>query len=428
MKRSLCQLFILLATLFLTSCEKFRVAVTEGDITQDSSPAIKQFRLAGTYSDSTHYLHTNGKLYSWGANWDGQLGDRTTNDSHIPVQVDVSHLSLTNNFKTLSSTGYYNYQVCAIHQTGKLLCWGSNYSGECGDGNFNTLCTEPTLVVMSHLSLENNFLMVSVGQEKTCALHANKKIYCWGLNSGLLGTGDSANKLLPTEIDMSLNSDNNEFKYVSVSETNGCGVHENGKVYCWGSNWSGQLGLGTSGMGTDSNRPVEINMSAHLEGNDFVAVAAGYHSCGIHSNGKLFCWGENGNGELGIGSTTDSSLPVEVDMSLEFKINSFTDVNLSSNSTCAIHADKSLYCWGDNGQPAISGSATQENRPFPYSMSPLSLANRFTAMSVDSEGWVICGIHENAKVYCSGKNTDGELGNNSTTNSPTPVAVDMSMM
>lgn len=426
-------LFILLS---LASCnEEFRYKIQEGNITDDEDAlVIKINRISGTYAHSSHFLHPSGKLYSWGANWDGQLGnndDPLFADSWLAVEVNASHLGLSNEFKYLATAGYYNYHMCAIHQTGKVLCWGTNWSGECGVGNLVDPCNKPTEIKMSHLTETNDFLMVTVGQDKSCALHSNQKIFCWGNNSasGELGTGDVADHIEPTEIDMTLAGVANQFKFVSVSESNGCGVHQNGKIYCWGWNSSGQLGNGTSGWVTSSLSPIEIDMSAHPEGNDFVSVAAGFHTCGIHANGKLFCWGENGAGELGIGSNIDTFLPTEVDMSVQLKINSFTEVDVSSNSTCAVHIDKSLYCWGDNGTPAISGSINpQETRPFPYDMTTQGVSNQFTNAATDSEGWRICGLNLNGLLYCSGYNSYGSLGDGTDNDTPTPIEVDMSSM
>jgi alpha-tubulin suppressor-like RCC1 family protein len=425
---------VLLTTLLCLSACQETYDLTQGSVAAVDIPTpftVKTNRLSGTYSSSTHFLHPDGRLFSWGGNWDGQLGNfPLTAASRVPVPVNLTHLGLSNEFKNLATSGYYNYHMCAVHASGKVLCWGSNYTGECGIGNDTDLCNKPTEILMNHLPEANDFLMVSVGQERTCGLHANQKIFCWGKNStgGELGTGDTTNHFVATEVDMSVAAVTNKFKYVSVSETNSCGIHDNGKIYCWGWNDSGQLGIGTSGPGLKSLSPIEINMSAHPEGNNFVAVGAGYHSCGIHANGKLFCWGGNSNGELGIGPLPNQSLPIAVDMSLTFKLNSFTAIEISSSNTCAIHLDKSVYCWGDNGYSAISGSALPEDRPFPYDMSSQAVSNSFTQVSTDNEGWTICGLHINDKLYCSGRNSSGQLGNNSIIDSPTPVEVDMSSM
>lgn len=418
----------------LLSCEKLDVKYRDRDLAGEQSENADNFvapaarRITTSENDAIHILLEDGRIFSWGGNWDGQLLDGTTTSSPIPVEANLTAYGITNNFKTLSYSGSYSYHVCAIHNSGKLYCWGSNWSGECGIGvtDTTTLCYDLTEVRMDHTVYANDFLQVSTGQEVTCALHSNKKIYCWG-NSGSGRVGDGTNgpfdALLPQEIDMSVAGETNEFKFVHANEWNGCGVHISGKIFCWGWNSNGVIGNGT--ISSAALPPTEIDMSSHPEENDFVQVVTGFHACGLHASGKVFCWGENGSGTSGNGTTTDTSSPVEIDMGLTGKANNFTELFTNYDSMCALHQDGTLYCWGYNSSGEyLTGDTSDKDRPVLYDMSAEPISNNIKTAGMSA--WAVCVHHENDKFYCSGYNWAGLGDAGGTQSSLVPLEVDTS--
>ena len=144
------------------------------------------------------------------------------------------------------------------------------------------------------------------------------------------------------------------FAKMSAGGAGTCGVTAGGAAYCWGSNFSGQLGDGTT---TDRSSPVLVT-----GGVSFAAVSAGPggdFTCGVTSGGAVYCWGYNGNGELGDGTTTNRSSPVLVMGGV-----SFAAVSAGGAHTCGVTAGGAVYCWGLNSSGQLGdGTTTDRSSP-----------------------------------------------------------------
>ena len=218
--------------------------------------------------------------------------------------------------------------VCAIRSGGQLRCMGWNYSGDLGDGDLDTHATPVDVLGIT------TAVAVSAGEGHACALLANGTVMCWGDNqSGEVGTGTISTAVLaPVAV-----RDISRAIAIAAGADHTCALLANRTVMCWGGNTSGQLGNGT--VSNDSLSPVPVT-GLH----DVSAISAGTgFTCAVLKNGTAKCWGSNFFGTLGNGTTSDSSTPVAV-----HGITNAVGITTGSSHACVALADNSARCWGDN--------------------------------------------------------------------------------
>jgi len=300
---------------------------------------------------------------------------------------------------------------------------------------------------------------LSAGSGQTCGVAAGGAAYCWGYNAfGQLGNGSTTNSATPVAVSGGLS-----FATVSAGNLSPCGVTTGGAAYCWGDNSYGELGNGTT---TTSLTPVAVS-----GGLSFATLNAGsfVSTCGVTTSGAAYCWGDNQQGELGIGSITGpqtcvgvyshgsgacSLTPVAVSGGL-----SFATVSASYLSTCGVTTGGAAYCWGDNSFGQL-GNGTTTSSATPVAVSgglsfatvsaglssacgvttggaaycwglnvselgnaPVAVSGGVSFATVSVGGIAICGVTTSGAAYCWGDNQYGELGNGTTTGSARPVAV-----
>ena len=241
-------------------------------------------------------LTRGGGVKCWGYNYYGQLGDGTTTNRSRPV--DVAGLSR-------GATGIAAaYHTCALTSGGGVECWGLNDFGQLGDG---TTDNRSTPVDVSGLS---GVIAIAVGSRHSCALTGSGGVKCWGDNSwGQLGDGTTVNRARPVAV----SGLTRQIRAIAADRArsgggdgNTCALTRAGGVKCWGNNWWGQLGDGTT---VSRRRPVGVSgLSRGVTG---ISVG-GYHSCARTRDGGIKCWGLNLEGELGDGTTVNRRRPVDV--------------------------------------------------------------------------------------------------------------------
>lgn len=338
--------------------------------------------------EHTCALLSNGTAQCWGYNQEGQLGDGTT-DTTAPygsdAPVTVTGLS---GAVTISAS---EFGTCALLSNGTAQCWGDN-----GIGQSDT----PATVGLSGAT------SIGVGSIGNCAVTSAGTVQCWGnAPTGFLSTATTISGLSGA---------------AGVSEGNNflCAVLSGGTAECLGNNNTGQLGDGTT---TNSNTPVTVT---GLSG--AVAVTSGYGSyafaCALLADGTVQCWGYNADGELGNGTTTDADSPVTVIAANGgYGIPSLGAIKLAPGSeapqTCALLSSGNLECWGANGAGQLGNGSTAS------SDTPVAM-NGVSGVTATAGGDNFnCVLLSNGTAQCLGNNNSGELGNGSTTSSGTPVTV-----
>lgn len=236
----------------------------------------------------------------------------------------------------------------------------------------------------------------------------------WGINTyGQLGDGSADDKLVPVAVDKAGFTAGAKITDVSAGVSHACAV-VSGKAYCWGNNDDGQLGNGT----TDSSEvPVAVNTTGALAGATVTKIrAGGAHTCAL-ADGKAFCWGSNDHGQLGQLAFAESSVPGLVD---EIDGKKVTEVSAGFTHTCAI-AGGEAFCWGDNGRGQLGNGSTFSSNT-PVAVRPNGLWSAGTVTAISAGGIHSCAI-AGGKAFCWGNNENGRLGNDSSEESLVPVAV-----
>ena len=241
-------------------------------------------------------LTSDGNVLAWGKNDHGQLGDGTpTLYSNIPVQVGGS--SPLTDVITISA-GFFN--TVALKNGGTVWAWGSNSSGEVGDG---TIIERNTPVQVGGSSPLADVTAIAAGEFHTVALKSNGTVWAWGRNDyGQVGDGTTIEKHIP----VSVSGLTGIIIAISAGELHTVALKNDGTVWAWGRNNYGQLGDGTT---TDSDTPVKVNSLTGI-----TAISAGEsHTVALQSDGTLWAWGKNNDyGQLGDGTMVDSDTPVQV--------------------------------------------------------------------------------------------------------------------
>jgi alpha-tubulin suppressor-like RCC1 family protein len=359
-----------------------------------ATASSQKFVQISTGEDHTCGLTSRGAAYCWGYNGYGELGDGTTTDSGVNgPQAVIGGLKFT----SIQTGGYY---TCGLTSRGAAYCWGYNEYGQLGDGTTTDSNNNGPQAVIGGLK----FASISVGYYHACGLTSRGAAYCWGYNGGgELGDGTTtdSNNNGPQAVIGGL-----KFASISAGYYYTCGLTTRGTAYCWGDNYYGQLGDGTT---TDSD---ENGPQAVIGGLKFASLSAEsyYHTCGLTSRGAAYCWGYNFEGQLGDGTRDDSEEagPQAVIGGLKF-----ASIQTGGYHTCGLTSRGAAYCWGYNSSGQLGdGTTTNSNEAGPQAVIG---GLRFARLGVD--GYHACGLTTRGAAYCWGDNYYGELGDGTTDNS-----------
>jgi alpha-tubulin suppressor-like RCC1 family protein len=360
-----------------------------------AQPAIAGITAITTGEGHTCALTSAGGAKCWGWNGSGQLGNGTQTSTSVPVDVS----GLLGEVTTISAGGH----TCALSRSGEVTCWGHNADGRLGNG---TLLDSSFPVGVSGLA--SGVTAVEVGNTHTCALMTEGGVKCWGRNDfGQLGNGTTTVSLAPVDV-MGLGSG---VRAISAGGGQTCALTAEGGVKCWGSNYAGQLGNGTT---TDSTVPVEV--SGLTSG--VVAITTGiYHTCALKSGGGVACWGALVVEQLDDGglSSTFAITPLPV----PGLASGVASISAGGFQTCAVSRDDGALCWGDNRYGQLGNGSTS------LSYAPVAVAGLASGVTaISTGGSSTCALMRSGWVTCWGSNDAGALGDGSTIDSSIPVDVD----
>ncbi len=308
--------------------------------------------------------------------------------------------------------------VVAVPTVGRAIAWGWNDYGQLGD-NSNSTSTVPVAVDTGGVLAGKRITAISAGRGHSCTV-ADGKAYCWGDNApGQLGNNSTTDSKVPVAVDTGGVLAGKTVTAISAGAGHSCAVAE-GLAYCWGNNANGRLGNGGT---TESTVPVAVDTGGVLAGRTITAISTGYrHSC-VVADGKAYCWGENVTGALGNNSTTDSWVPVAVKAdSGPLAGKTITAISAGQRHSCAV-ADGKAYCWGENGEGRLGNDTTTDSW-VPVAVKTDSGPMAGKVVTAITTGYAYSCAVADGQPYCWGDNEVGQLGNNSTTDSTVPVAVD----
>ena len=331
-----------------------------------------------TYNSAVYVLTDKG-LYAWGDNWNGQVGNGTTEDVLTPHKAVDGNIK---EFKIISSTYY------AITEDG-LYIWGNNSYGQVGNG------TSGNKVLTPHKVVNGNIKEFKIISSIYYAI-TEDGLYIWGYNTyGRVGNGTIGNTVTTPHKAVEGN-----IKEVIVKSSNVYVLTDTG-LYAWGNNESGQLGNGNSGYSPDDLIPHKVegingNIKEVIVNNDLNNKAIVY----VLTDTGLYAWGKNDNGQVGNGKTDNVFTPHKA---VEGNIKEV----IANNNTVYVLTDNGLYAWGRNGSGQV-GNGETENVLTPYK-----------AVNGDIKEFKISGSGSNATyyaitedgLYAWSRNDSGQVGN-----------------
>jgi len=388
-------------------------------------------------------LKSDGTVWTWGSNDYGQLGDGNSGvDSDLPVQVvwdddgnpATDPVPLENGI-AIGTGGTF---TVVVKDDDTTWAWGYNTYGELGDGNSGVNSDLPVQVVWDDDGNPatdtvpfKNVIALDAGESHTVAIANSGRLWAWGTNfSGELGDGNN-----PVSSDTSVlvsvaggSESLTDVIEIAMKRNHTVALKSDGKVWTWGYNKDGQLGNNNAGV--DSAVPVEVK--SNIGSRTMESVAAGsYHSLAIEDNGNLWAWGDNAGGQLGAGDNLDHAAPFLVkDPGGTSYLDYVVAVDGGIYHTLAARdngVDKTVYAWGSNqyGQIGHNAGGTDMNRPQQV-VGPGGVGFLLNAKGVAAGGVHSVALLTGGTVYAWGRNNFGQLGNGdmgSVTGSDTPIQV-----
>ena len=325
---------------------------------------------------------TSGRVYCWGLNDTGQLGDGSNSNRSVPVQVS----SLTNVSRVVTG----GQHSCALLNDQTVRCWGDNSRGQLGNG---TTTSSNVPVAVSGIS---NATAISAGQEHSCALLSDGTLSCWGNNSySQMAETKGVTHTTPIAV-----PNVTGVAALASGAYHQCVLLSGGEVSCWGYNGSGQVGDGTT---TERRVPLTV-----LSG--VTQLSAGdSHTCAV-SGGSLSCWGDNTYGQLGDGTTTNRLVPTSIG-----SVSGVSQAAPGFPFTCA-RSSGTVQCWGHGDEGELGNG-------FSSSTSPVSVSGLSGVSTISAGALHSCVLLSNGTARCWGYNQYGQLGNGSTADAGSPVVV-----
>jgi alpha-tubulin suppressor-like RCC1 family protein len=317
----------------------------------------------------------------------GQLGTAfvvaAVGDLADSVAVDVRVV-----FRSVSAGATH---TCAVSAAGNAYCWGQNREGRLGDG------TKVTRSAPIRVASDHRFFELSAGRQFTCG-RTDRGAHCWGSNrSGQLGSADKHDAVVPVPVIRGQG-----LASVSAYAIHACAVAlELGIAYCWGADWSGQLGNGDD----------DWHLGPHpvAGGLRFRTLAAGWlFACGITTDDVIWCWGGNDAGQLGSADDGDDCqflsgqpLPCATTPTAMPAARTYSSITAGSIHACALTPAGRAYCWGRNAEGQLGNGTTTGTS------SPVPVAGTLAFVALTAGDHHTCGLTTDGTAYCWGDNHPG---------------------
>ena len=382
------QSIFLLTTLLFSTCLTAQINRSN---TKKSVPYRANYqRMSCFIEGKSAYELRGGKLFAWGSNLFGQLGDGTTINKTHPAQIGID-----SNWISIDA-GYEH--VIALKSDGTIWGAGQNSSGELG---VNSTSNDS---IFQQIGSDNDWTVIASGFAISFGIKSNGTLWAWGNNqSGALGLGTSGtNQSVPAQI-----GTDSDWSQLSVSFDHVIALKSNGSLWGWGKNNYGQLGTGTI---VSENSPIQIGSD-----NDWVLITTGTHcSAALKSNGTLWSWGDNSNGKLGLGSIVSQLTPLQAGTD-----NTWVSYSMGCTSSMGIKSDGTLWGCGTLYDASL-GDITSTTTSIHSISVQIGTENNWVGINC---GDLTMALKSDGSLWDWGWNFVGQIGNGTLTTQYYPLLI-----
>ena len=366
-----------------------RMPDTDGDGLNDSddpNPVVKNYFEIAVGAKHNVVIKTDGTLWVWGSNSSGQLGLADNVNRNEPVQLETADDWIK---VTAGDDHTLAIKLNAINSERTLWAWGNNSYGQLGLAD-NVNRNEPEQVGGDY-----DWQQIWAGRYHSIALKKNRALWSWGLNDmGQIGIGGSTNENRNTQ--QLIGSD--RWQLVSGGGEHTLGIRADGSLWAWGSNGSGQLGIGDASTNNE-NAPVQVG-----EDTDWATVSAGYdYSLAIKTDGTLYVWGANSSGQLGIG--TFSSINQLIPKAIGTGWRDISAAPYDGMYTLGIKTNGTLWAWGYNWYSRLGLGDDWNDKNVPVQV---GTDNDWVKVIAGSEHSI--AVKDDGRIFGWGHNLENQLG------------------
>lgn len=333
----------------------------------------------------------------WGNNEFNQLGnDAATSTQRFPSLIETNSGAP---FASISQLALGYSHACVLSQVGTVHCWGDNEMGQLGNGSTVASASPKQINALS-----TGVRSIAAGHAHNCAINSGGSVLCWGYNAfGQLGTGTNANKTTPNSAIFQEFLPTNSVSSLALGRAHSCALLTDKTVKCWGNNDYGQLG---DAQAEASLTPVAVNGIANVQ----QLVSGHAHLCALLLDGSVTCWGSNLLGESGV--AIDASAPIVAPTQVELS-GKATALASGYQHTCALLADKTVRCWGNNAFGQLGDGQLND------SGTPVAVSGLSGVRSISTGHSHTCASLDDGTVKCWGSDLYGQTGQ--VNGQPTPV-------
>ena len=398
----------------------------------DEEEKIVDIFLGGYHSAA---ISSEGRVFTWGDNECGELGDETASNKAVPTEI-TGTFNL-NSGETVVTISLGAYHSSAVTSEGRLFTWGENLNGQVGNGTTNRRYIPTDITSQFNLNEGETITNVSLGSYYSLAITSENRVFGWGYNLfGQLGTGTSSYDAHVVPIDITSRfglSEGETVIKIIAGDRHASAITSTGKIFIWGYNGYGQVGDGT----IDTRKtPVDVTSQFGLnEGETITLLSLGNnHSSALSSEGRLFTWGYGYYGQLGDNSYSNSANSTPIEITDNLKLNrgeKVIDVSLGTSHSGAVTTEGRVFTWGSNSRGQLG------YQDINHQSSPIDITSNFSAVKVLENNLPILetittvslgksysmALTSTGRVFTWGNNDYGQLGNESTLSGNLPIEI-----
>ena len=349
-------------------------------------------------------IDSQGNVYAWGKNEYGRLGDGTTIDRDIPVLL--STFSEDPNINIIAVSAGWEFSL-ALDSSGRVYAWGRNNRGQLGDG---TMIDRDRPVLLTRFSKDLNIIItaISAGYEHSLALDYMNNVYAWGYNLyGQLGDGTKLDRDTPVLVNTFTDDPNITITSISAGFEHSVALDSTGNVYAWGINNFGQLGDGA--IVDDSVTPLIV--STFLDDPDITIedISVGdNHNLALDAKGNIYAWGRNSIGQLGDQTTTHRNRPILLTTFSDDPNFTIISIAAGHNHSLTLSSNRTGYAWGDNNDGHLGDGTTTDNST-PQDIGRIT-TQKEDILALGNGNSLVFTTRDQDRLYISSHNGDVGIG------------------